>query len=100
MTFLIGDAHGAYNLGRCYEYGRGVKKDMTVARKWYKAAKVGGVTTDNNVDDGDNDTMSKEPSSYSKGNSGCFHTIVGAVIHRQNCRHFVFVTLIYYHQWR
>ncbi|MCI5780053.1 MAG: sel1 repeat family protein [Lentisphaeria bacterium] len=37
------DKDGAYYLGRCYDYGRGVPKDMTEAVKWFRKAAEQGV---------------------------------------------------------
>lgn len=34
----LGDDIGAYNLGQCYEVGRGVKRDMRLAVFWWKKA--------------------------------------------------------------
>jgi len=33
-----GNATAQYNLGYCYEYGRGVAKDYVEAAKWYRKA--------------------------------------------------------------
>ena len=37
-----GYADSQYNLAMCYETGTGVKKDLRMARKWYKEAAKNG----------------------------------------------------------
>ena len=44
-----GDQNAQYHLGLCYEYGKGVKKDMKQAVKWYRKAAEQGVARSGDV---------------------------------------------------
>ena len=46
----MGYSDAQYNLGYCYDYGRGVTQDSTEAAKWYTmAAEQGNISAQNNL---------------------------------------------------
>ena len=38
QSALLGNSHGMYNLGRRYQRGKGVAKDVNKAKEWYTKA--------------------------------------------------------------